>query len=358
MAALQATLYGVSRGGWDAEGRPSARELAAHNAALRRDAVGLGVVLALFLSSARAFADARPSRQFVAACQPGEQLARGAAGLLCALGAASALAVDLLVCPCPAVSDAKYRAIRVLGHFAYLTVQSLAIISTHLAISALADVCLDPLVAPLLPASVTRAALALHAASHMHAEWVCALALVLALFFFPLALLHPQWEADEVRPWRRRGVGSFKALNLYSHGAAVPCALLELLLLRSRPLLAQLAPPFRVLAAVSIAYGSVYPLSVHIGYNLHEMRRVALERARAQRADSALPRVKSHPTHAWPYGFMDDLAQLGAPPMRLHSWGVRPPFSAGWVLLALAGTASNLLVLACVRQLHVSARES
>lgn len=247
-----------------------------------------------------------------------------------------------------------------LGHCCYLTCQSLMIITTHLTIAALTDIVLDPLVSWLLPAPVLRGALLMHGASHMHSEWVCALSCVLSLLFYPLTLL-PKWEADEVAPWRKRGVLAYKALQLYSHGAAVPCTLFELLLLKNRHLLAQLAPAFSVLATVSVVYGSAYPLSVHVGYNLHELRVQALQRGKEEAAlaaavaSGALPRIKSNPGHAWPYSFMDDLTQLGKPPARLHSWGVRPPFSAGWVLLALTGTATNLLVLLCVRRFHVGA---
>ncbi|KAJ1629574.1 hypothetical protein T492DRAFT_873189 [Pavlovales sp. CCMP2436] len=346
MAALQRRLYGESKGGWDAEGRPSARELASHGTALQRDAVGGAWVLLLFGVSATLFADAAPSVDFLAAQPPGAQLARAAIGLLCAAIAWSALLVDLLLCPCPAVADGKYRAIRTgSGHYVYLTVQSLTIITTHLSLSALANAATDKLTAPLLPAALARACLTVHAACHVHAEYVASLSLVLALLYYPAAILLPNWEEEEVVPWRRRGVHIFKRLNFYSHGAAIPGSLLDLLILKDRHLLAQLAPPYRALLAVGICYGILYPISVHVGYNWHAMHARTLARERRARAEATgsdgVAPCKSHPPHEWPYGFMTELTDLGKPPAALHSWGVRPPFSTGWVLLSAIGTAAQ-----------------
>lgn len=349
MASLQVRLYGESAGGWDEDGRPSARELLAHSAALRRDLAGLCGVACLFGASACLWSDPEPSRLFLLASEPGEQLLRGALGALCALAAGSALAADLLVCPCPASTDPKFRAVRPLGHFCFLTVQTLAIATTHLALSAAADMALDPLVR--LPPAALDVALRLHGAAHLHAEWVCALACALALLFYPLALL-PHWHAQEVAPWTRRGVPRYRLLQLYSHGIAVPACAAELLLLRRRDLLLQLAPGLRSLALISVLYGCLYPLSVHAGYNLHALRARAAGQSQSARAAPPAPRLRGH---SWPYGFMDELTQLGKPPPLLAAWGVRPPFSAGWVLLALVGTGLKLLALLCVRRSHVGA---
>lgn len=349
MAAIQRLLYGESVGGWDADGRPSAVELAWHAAALRRDAACGAVLLCLFGASAAIFSADKTehSDALLAEAEAGSHLWRGALSSICALGAASALATDLLVCPCAAAADPKYRAIRPLGHFAYLTVQCLSIITVHLTLSAVVECALDPLCAPYLPARARRVLVVLHTACHMHAEWVTAVSVCLALLFYPLALLVKQWELEEVAPWQRRGVPSFKALNLYSHGACVPFCVLDLVALKSRHLLNVLAPRFAELALWGAVYSCLYPISVHVGYNLSY--------ARARRARRAKDEDGAHGRHAWPYGFMNELTILGPPPPALHGWGVRPPFSVGWVALALMGGTVHLLVLAAVRRMHVGA---
>jgi hypothetical protein len=368
MASLQRALYGESVGGWDGKDhRPSASELAWHSDALRRD-LGCGVLLvSLFIASAALLAtDVSASEELLRNAAPGSQLWRGALGLFCALAAGSALATDLLLCPCPARSDPKYRAIRPIGHFAYLTVQCLSINTVHLSLSALADASLDPLVTPHLPDAATRAFTMLHTACHMHAEWVATTAIMLAVLYYPMALLLPVWEIEEVQPWRNRGVSAFKPLNLYSHGAAIPAALADLVLIKNRHVLARLAPPFAELAAVAVGYSILYPLSVHLGYNLHSAHTQRLKRAKAEaehlrhaaeahHSGGGVPRAKSHPEHAWPYGFMDELTLLGQPPPALHGWGVRPPFSGGWVILCVFGMAVHLCTLAVVRRMHVGA---
>lgn len=348
-------------GGWDVDGRPSAIELAWHTDALRRDA-GCGLfLLGLFGASAALFSADKTehSQALLAEAVAGTHLWRGALGSICALGAASALAVDLFVCPCAAKADPKYRAIRPLGHFAYLTVQCLSIITVHLTLSAVVECLIDPLFAPVLPTRARRALVVLHTACHMHAEWVTAVSICLALLFYPLALLIKQWELEEVVPWQRRGVPAFKALNLYSHGAAVPFCVLDLVALKSPHLLNVLAPRFAELATWGAAYSCLYPISVHIGYNLHYARARHARRVKEEQAAAGgapLPRVPSvSGGHAWPYGFMNDLTILGPPPPALHGWGVRPPFSIGWVVLALTGGAVHLLVLAGVRRMHVGA---
>lgn len=342
MAAIQRLLYGESAGGWEAEGRPSAAELAHHERALVKDGVALAALLGVY-AAAGAAVDPALSEAALAGAAPGEQLARGALGGLCALGAASALFTDLFLTPCPAASDKKWRTLSGIGHFAYLTVQCLALCSTHLALGAAADVALDPLVRPALPPAWDAALVRVHALGHASSEWTASLACVLASLYYPLALGRKEWEEEEVAPWRARGVRAFKPLNLYSHGAAVPCALADLLLVKRRALLRALTPPFGWLGALAALYAVLYPCIAHVSFNV-----VAAVERRAAQLDAADEGV-------WPYGFMAELSNLSPPPRALARWGVRHPFSLGWVLLPLAAGSVHLAVIGATRALHKAA---
>jgi len=369
MAAIQRALYGTNLEGWDASGRPSPSELATHARALRKDAIGLAATVLAFLALALASPDPAPGPDG-ARCGPGSgEPGRALAGCACFLLAASALVVDILICPCPAVSDGKHGAIEGIGHFAYLTVQCLAMCTVHLGLSAAAEALLLPAAAGVLPAWAAAAACRVHGACHATAEFVTAVTVWLAVLYYPLALGLKQWEEDEVRPWINRGVTSFKPLNLYSHGAALPAAVTDFMYVKRQWLLdaahARLGLPVEALA---LAFGLAYLACVHLNWNIannyctwlaagagggrkgrHAARAPGPEvaRSKARLASSA-----STPLGPWPYGFMHDLCAIQPPPRCLRRVYVRSPFSLGWLLLPVGGYAVKLGAIAAVRTLR------
>lgn len=315
MSALQSRLYGISVGGWDAEGKPCPAELRVHALALHKDAIGLLITLGSFFA--------------IALLCEAEACPRGHGGHVmatctCAVGAASALVADLLLNPCPALSDPKGRAIRGIGHFAYFTVNCLSLCTVHLCLSAVSEgLLLDP-VARVLPWPVVHGACRLHAACHATSEFVAAAAVLLSLLYYPLALGLRRWDEEEVQPWRRRGVSSFKALNLYSHGVCVPCALADLFLVKRQWLVDGLRALWPV-ELFALAFVGLYLLALHLNFSL------------------------AAPAAAWPYSFMHDVSCIGPPPPSLARFGIRAPFSLGWVLLTAGAIGLKLLIIGAVQ---------